>query len=168
MNKNDYANRKWEKALIGKMLIFNLKNMLTKNLRKYFVLLKDWREINITEWQKEMISEWIRDRVQFIEIYDADTKEVLYAWKANNIEEIRERKFSWEIYNAVCDFWNRHHIFDWKFECNCEKKYKFMAISFKMYMCREKNKMYESDYTEDDRMEFQEIQRQKGKLIKEK
>ncbi len=68
-------------------------------------------------------------------------------------------------YKIICDFWNRHIVTNWNYLCNCEKKYDFMAISFKMYMCREKNKIYESDYTEEDRLEFQEILRKKWKLL---
>jgi hypothetical protein len=53
--------------------------MLTKNIRDYIVVLSDKREFNITAKQKDSIEEWIRDKEPLIEIYDCDTKELLYS-----------------------------------------------------------------------------------------
>ena len=86
------------------------------------MVLNDKSEINITAEQKEAVTGWINDKIPFIEIFDVDTKEEIFSWKSFKIDYIKRRKFSNVGYNVVCDYWERHSVFEWEYECSCQKK----------------------------------------------
>lgn len=116
--------------------------MLTIHPRTHILELTKDREIRITEIQYKKLKQdqklaWFNDA---LEIRDPDTWKILHdgLWK----------DFSWfrEIHrqdssgmNAVCDFWNRHSIFQ---ECDCHIKYWFSHIKFQNIMI----KMYPNKY----------------------
>jgi hypothetical protein len=55
-------------------------------------------------------------------------------------------------YNVICDYWNRHPMINWKFNCNCESRYWVDPIDIKLYL-KHLWKRYTKDLTETEKME---------------
>jgi len=106
--------------------------MLTKNVRTHIIVLRDWRKFDITTKQYEAIKEWRKDNTRNtpFELFDADTKEIMFDWEVWDIKEFQKRKTDPNIwkYRYVCDFWTRHALGT---ECECSKEFNCLWISFK-------------------------------------
>lgn len=135
---------------------------ITKNLRTHIVFVKslDWKtyeEIQITKEQYNMISEDIKALKynDFYTISDSDDWHVLFEWQRWDIVRFKEKVFkknTW--YVVICDYWNRHSLINWKFDCDCEDKYKFTSIWLQDFAYKKYWKMYPQDITEDMKREY--------------
>ena len=104
--------------------------MLSKNIRSHIVILRDWREFNITREQYWILKisrqDWKRNDP--LEIRDCDTQKIIYDWELWDIKEFKEREFvnmSWYVY--ICSYGTRHNLND---ECLCKEKFKCFYWSF--------------------------------------
>lgn len=103
---------------------------LTNNLRTHIVYVKnpDWKDteqIQITSTQYKTIKEDLENLKtnDFYTITDVDTWKVLYDWQKKDIVRFKEKEQSSnENRYAVCYYWERHLITEWKYICDCEQK----------------------------------------------
>ena len=130
---------------------------LTKNFRKYRVIFKDKREpVNITEEQYNELRVAKEDKKfnEPITIRDADTKKILFDWEIWKIEEFQERESLKSNYNAICEYWNRHPLINWKINCDCYQNYWYYWFELKIYVCQKYWIIYPQDITPEHRKEF--------------
>lgn len=134
---------------------------ITKNVRTHTVLLRDWRELHITfeQYQALRFAKDDKKQNEMISIKDCDTWKIIYDWEVWWLKEFKEKDFWNAKYTVVCDYWVRHNVYDWKFDCNCIKKRWYLSTEFKFYMIRNKWKLYPNDYTESDRTEFYNLKK---------
>lgn len=137
---------------------------ITNNLRTHILVLRDWREFNITKQQYWLIRMDRQDnkRTDFFTLTDADTKEVLFDWEYWDIKEFKERKVDPSYANAVwiCSFWWRHPL-STAWECNCSEKFWTLWILFRDEL---KKLGYKIEYDSDITTEMQNhYLREKGK-----
>ena len=138
---------------------------LTKNLRTHKVIFKDWRDpINITKEQYEIYSAEvdIKKYTETIKIEDIDTKRILFNWRCWEIKEFIEREYTWAKYNAICDYWNRHPIQNWKIDCKCKNNYWYYWFELKMYVAEKYWIIYPQDITPEMRKEFYLVKNNKN------
>lgn len=129
---------------------------LTNNLRTHILVLRDWRQFNITKQQYWLIRMDRQDnkRTDFFTLTDADTQEVLFDWEYWDIKEFKERKIDHSYASAVwiCSFWTRHPL-STAWECDCSKKFGTLGILFKDEL---KKLWYDVFYDSDITPEIQE------------
>ena len=132
---------------------------LSKNLRTHIVYIKtvEWKdveEIQITKEQYNMISDDIANTkiTDFYTITDIDTWKILFEWQRKDILRFKEKNLSWNSnYNIICEYWNKHQLINWWYNCDCYQKYWFFAIDLKQWAKDNKKSMYMQDLTEDDK-----------------
>lgn len=127
---------------------------LTNNLRTHILVLRDWRQFNITKQQYWLIRMDRQDnkRTDFFTLTDADTKEVLFDWEYWDIKEFKERKVDKDLWEKkwVCSFWTRHSVIWFPDNCDCDKKFKTLWILFKDEIKKLGYKVnYDSDITKE-------------------
>lgn len=130
---------------------------LTKNLRTYIVYIKEWDNevaLQITNTQYLIIREDIENLKfnDFYKITDIDSWKILFDWQRKDILRFKEKKISASNYKVICYYWNKHNIINWKFHCDCEIKYWFSAIDFKIWANENWKSIYMQDLTEEDRI----------------
>ena len=126
---------------------------LTKNLRTHIAVLKDWSELHLTDDQYSTIRLAKDDRKpsEFITIKCPDTWYTEYDWELWNIKEFRHKQVSNSKYKVICDYWNRHDLINWEFNCDCFQKYWFSSIDLKTWAKNNNKSLYMQDLTEDDK-----------------
>lgn len=138
---------------------------LTNNLRKYKVKFKDGRDdINITEKQYNELRLIKEDqKISFpVTIRDVDNWKILFDWEIWAIKEFQEREFSWAKYNVICDYWNRHPIQNWKYNCDCKNNYWYYGFELKIFVSQKYWIIYPQDITPEHRKEFYLIKNNKN------
>lgn len=138
---------------------------LTNNLRKYKVKFKDGRDdINITEKQYQELRLIKEDqKISFpVTIIDVDNWKILFDWEIWAIKEFQEREFSWAKYNVICDYWNRHPIQNWKYNCDCKNNYWYYWFELKMFVSQKYWIIYPQDITPEHRKEFYLVKNNKN------
>lgn len=130
--------------------------MLTKNMRTHYITLTDWTVFNITKAQAELYQQEVelKKHNEFMQIEDIDTKQILFNWRCSEIKRISERQSLGHTYNAICDFWKRHPIINWAFECSCEMEFWYTWRELRDYMREKHNMIYPRDFTSEHRKEF--------------
>lgn len=133
--------------------------MLTKNQRTHLICFKDDSRISITKSQYELYRDEVgtRKHNEFITIRDIDTDEILFEWRCNEIKEFKQRSFWTHTYNAICDFWARHPIREWEYNCECEKQWKYTGDKLKAFVSEKYNVSYPQDITIAMKKEFYDI-----------
>lgn len=131
---------------------------LTKNFRSHILILRDWRKFNITSSQYKAIKEWRRDnsRNTSFELFDCDTKELLFDWEVWDIKEFQERKSNKDMATKrfVCWYWTRHPM-EMAGSCDCGKKFDCMEFQIQDWLtCAWYKIEYPSDITEQMQEEF--------------
>jgi hypothetical protein len=106
--------------------------MISKNIRTKWVLLNDWRKLDITEEQYAGLKLQLEDS-KFSDplvIKDADTWDIIFDWKVGAIKEFIHKKAkvnSWDVF--ICEFWNRHPLSQ-VWECDCKIEFDCMSFQF--------------------------------------
>ena len=134
-------------------------NNLTNNLRTHILVLRDWRQFNITKQQYWLIRMDRQDnkRSDFFTLTDSDTNEVLFDWEYWDIKEFKERKIDKDLGEKrwVCSFWTRHSVIWFPDNCECSKKFNTLWIMFKDELKKLwYNINYDSDITEEMQEHF--------------
>ncbi len=137
-------------------------NNLTNNLRTHILVLRDWRQFNITKQQYWLIRMDRQDnkRTDFFTLTDSDTNEVLFDWEYWDIKEFKERKVDKDLGEKkwVCSFWTRHSVIWFPDNCECTKKFNTLWILFKDELKKLwYNINYDSDITEEMQNHFLRI-----------
>jgi len=130
--------------------------VLTTNLRTHKAILKDWTELQLTKEQYENILNDKENKKywEFIIIKCPDTWKVEYCWEIWQIKQLIEKEYSNAKYKVICDYWNKHDLINWQYNCDCKEKYWFSALDFKIYMRDKYWIIYMQDTTDDHKREF--------------
>jgi len=140
---------------------------ITKNQRTHILILRDWRQLNITQEQYWTIKlarqDWKRNDP--LEVKDPDTWFIIYDWELGDVKEFKQRSFWTHTYNAICDFWARHPIREWEYNCECEKQWKYTGDKLKDFVRDKYNVSYPQDITIEMKKEFYDINKQQWKHI---
>lgn len=141
-------------------------NNLTKNLRTHIWYMRDGSELHLTLQQYQTVRLAVDDRKasDFITITCPDTWKVEYDWKIWNFMRFKEKNMWSSEYTVICEYWNRHPLYQWEYNCECFKKYKFWALWLKQYIAKTYNIMYAEDYTEDMKREYYTLLKKEWKI----
>lgn len=147
-----------------------MQTSLTNNVRTHIVYVKtiDWKdieEIHITKEQYDMISEDIQilKSTDFYTITDIDTWKKLFNWQRKDILRFKEKNIWWNSwYKVICDYWNKHDLINWKYNCDCKNNYWYYWFELKMYVWKKYWIIYPQDITPEMRKEFYLVKNNKN------
>lgn len=130
---------------------------LSTNLRTHICYIKEWndeRELHITKTQYDIIREDVENLKMndFYKITDIDNWKILFDWQRKDILRFKEKNISWgSWYKVICDYWNKHDLINWWYNCDCFQKYWFYAIDLKQWAKDNKKSMYIQDLSIEDK-----------------